>query len=499
MMVSDREIKPKLDQVSSLGRGFRLLLLGLVLARGLVYLCVIPPFEGWDEYQHVAYVTHILETGQPAVFGKTEVPHSLLKAMLPAFPQPLCALQQLDARQNALGYEAYWSRQAVDPSPLPPCDPAAAGIRLKLYQAQHSWWYYALVTPLFAGLGGVNDLRRSVGGLRLANLLLTVAAVWVFLEVVDRRVRSRRIAAWIGLAIAAQPLFLLNVVRVSSDALGVLLATLVMALAIGVNERRMTLRMGLMGVLAGMAILTKATNWSLAPILAASWIFAIIRNRPTVLHALAAGATAAVGLAMMVGPEIAYNMATYGLPSPMQEAIVNSQHGRGPGTLLHLAGIYSWTGMARWMWLQGVLIRGGWSLIAPFKDLVKFYYWAAVAGILGWAWWLAQLGIGHGLSRVRGRYRWDVAKAPRAIFDSLWTPTACVVFCASVTGALGYHAIQSFLAWGQSTTCAWYTAAALPWFQILAVRGALAWPSNRLAVNRKAVATSRRPPLSMVA
>ena len=73
--------------------------------------------------------------------------------------------------------------------------------------------------PDFCGIRRVNDLRRSVGGLRLANLLLTVAAVWVVLEVVDRRVRSRRIAAWIGLAIAAQPLFLINVVRVSSDAL----------------------------------------------------------------------------------------------------------------------------------------------------------------------------------------------------------------------------------------------------------------------------------------
>ena len=72
-MVSDRAIKPKLDQVSSLSRGFRLLLLGLVLARGLVYLCVMPPFEGWDECQHVALsgaaLVVVLRAGDPAFCG----------------------------------------------------------------------------------------------------------------------------------------------------------------------------------------------------------------------------------------------------------------------------------------------------------------------------------------------------------------------------------------------------------------------------------------------
>jgi hypothetical protein len=139
--------------VPSLGRWFRLALVGLVLARGLVALCVIPPFEGWDEYQHVTYVTNILERARPAVFGKDQVSDSLLAAMIPAFPQSVSALQQLDSRLGALDYATYWSRRAADPALLRPCNPAAAGVRLPLYQAQHSWWYYALVAPLFVAMG----------------------------------------------------------------------------------------------------------------------------------------------------------------------------------------------------------------------------------------------------------------------------------------------------------------------------------------------------------
>jgi hypothetical protein len=238
----------------------------------------------------------------------------------------------------------------------------------------------------------------------------------------------------------------------------------------------MTLRLGLMGVLAGLAILTKGTNWSLLPLLAGAWLFAVIRFRPTAQRALASGAAAAVGLAIMVGPEIAYNMATYGLPSPMQEAIVNHQHGRGLGTLLHAAAIFPWMALTCWMWLQGVLIRGGWSLIEPSSGLIRVYYWAVVAAALGWAAMLIRLGM-RATSVIPKRFRRLGASEPGAVFDSPWTPAACVLFCASVTGALGYHAIQSMLAWGNSTTGAWYAAAAFPWFQILAVRGALAWPS----------------------
>jgi hypothetical protein len=476
MMLLAGPAGPEAGSVPSLTRRLRLFLLGLVLTRGLVYLCVMPPFEGWDEYQHVACVAFTAETGRPAVFGQTEFPRSLLKEMLPAFPQPRCALGQLDSRLHALSYRDYWARRATGAALVQTSQPAGEGVPPRLYESQHSWWYYALVAPLFRALGGVSDLRRSVGGLRLVNLLFTVLAVGVAIEVVARRVRSPRIAAWIGLAIAAQPLFLINAARVSSDALGVLLATVVVALAIGFDKRRMTSRFALMGVLAGIAILTKGTNWSLVPLLAGSWILVVLVDRPPAPRAVASAAAMAISLLIVVGPEVAHNLAQYGVPSAMQETIVNHQQGRGLGALARTASSFPLAGMARWIWLQGAYIHAGWTFIEAPAVLGKVYYWAVVAGSLGSLWGLLRLLAGRE-SAVSDRFRWLRTRDGGATFDSLRTPAICALFCASVTAALLYHAIQSKLAWGESTTGAWYAAAAFPWFQVLVIAGALAWPS----------------------
>jgi len=60
-----------------------------------------------------------------------------------------------------------------------------------------------LVSPLFQSLGGLDDLRSSVTGLRLLNLAFIAGAVWIALGVVSRRVRSRRTAGWIALMIGS--------------------------------------------------------------------------------------------------------------------------------------------------------------------------------------------------------------------------------------------------------------------------------------------------------
>ena len=43
-----------------------LLLLSIYLARGILWLCIAPPMEMWDEYQHIAYFAFLDENGRPA-------------------------------------------------------------------------------------------------------------------------------------------------------------------------------------------------------------------------------------------------------------------------------------------------------------------------------------------------------------------------------------------------------------------------------------------------
>src|SRR5947209_1310632 len=90
---------------------FRLILLGLVLCRGLVLLCVMPPFEGWDEYQHVAYVLHAWEVGRPPVLGEALVSPALLREVV-GFPQPRHAVDQI-GWLGAEGYATYWARRGA--------------------------------------------------------------------------------------------------------------------------------------------------------------------------------------------------------------------------------------------------------------------------------------------------------------------------------------------------------------------------------------------------
>ena len=51
-------------------RRLRVFLVALVVCRGIVVLSILPPFEGWDEYQHVAYVEHMRQTGQALLLAR---------------------------------------------------------------------------------------------------------------------------------------------------------------------------------------------------------------------------------------------------------------------------------------------------------------------------------------------------------------------------------------------------------------------------------------------
>ncbi len=471
----------------SLDRRFRLLLVALVLARGIAELGVMPPFEGWDEYQHVGHVVHVLETGRRATLGVTDVPQSLLAAMS-AFPQPRVALRQMGARPAASGYAEFWARQASGDGAASLRAPGEAPSSIRLYQAQHSWWYYRIMAPLFAAAGGVSDLRDSVAALRLVNLLFSAGAVWVALGVIAVRIRSRSAAAWIGLALAVHPLFLMNGARVSSDAPGIFLATLTVAVALGLDARISVGRSLALGALAGAAILAKATNWSLVPFLAGCWLFAAIRGRGRGLgrgiisyrRAAGVGLAMAMGLAIVVGPEVLHNLAAYGVPTPMQEAVLNRQRGRGLVDLARTAMSVAWLAEAGNLWLRDTFLAGGWSFVGGSIPVRPLYSWAAIAGLLGWAWRLASVARAR---RLRRRMDSSAAGASsRAIFDSAWTPAACLLFCASITAALGYHVVQSRLAWGQATTGPWYASAGLPWFLALLIAGAMSWPSRRIGV-----------------
>lgn len=433
-------------------------LLGLVVCRGLVLMCVLPPFEGWDEFQHVAYVQHIGETNQRPIPGETRIPPSL-EAALVAFPQPRCPSHPLfHAGTNA--YHDFWqSPQASSAEPLGP--QAIHGV--PLYEAQHGSLYYRLVAPLYKAAGGVSQLRTSVAVLRLVNLLLTVGAVAIALAIVGRVVDDPRQAGWIGLLIAMHPLFLINGVRVANDALGVFLATAAIGVCFAFGSCRPMLKGLAIGVLTGLAILAKATNFGLLPFVLIVWMTTSVRERLPIRRATLAGALIVAGLVVVLQGEIRTNLARTGHLSAMQEVVRNRETGRTTQDVLRQAWKTDWGSWLTAFWLRDNYCVGGWSFLHASIQDVRAYRGLTIACLLGWV---------AALARRR--------KAGLSLLSSWRVPLFCLAICLSYTLAIAYHSILTRLAYGPSAgSGTWYASPTFPWFLVLVGAGGLSWPIRR--------------------
>jgi len=453
----------------------------LVVVRGVVTLCIVPPFEGWDEYQHVGYVERMRQGAGRPVLGEAMVPRALM-ARVVEFPQPHTALGDGLARFGAVGYAEFWAQH--DARGPHASAPVFRGGDQALYQAQHGPLYYRVAAPLFGALGGVNDLRRSVAGLRLVNVGLTAGAVALVLGLMRRITHSEYRAALLVLPLATHPLFLLNGARVANDALGVMLATVavVLGMALALERGRSGRRAGWcavgLGVAAGLAAQAKATNLALVPFAAACWLAYVVRERRegrlSPGRALLVGVVLATGFLAVESGDLGFNLRHHGLPTAMQEVLVNRRNGRTTADLLRTAGTFRWGWEIEQLWARELFFKGGWSFLRTSVRATFGYGFLVKLGLAGWAMWA-----------IRRLAAWRRPGTGRSgddapVFIDAAVPGLFVALVLGYTVALGYHMVQSKLAWGAPTTNPWYACPALPWFLALVTAGGLAWPLGRL-------------------
>jgi len=150
----------------------------------------------------------------------------------------------------------------------------------------------------------------------------------------------------------------------------------------------------------------------------------------------------------------------------MQEAITNRQAGRTAHDLLRTAMAMEWPRWLEDLWGRRLFFVGGWSFVTTMPGLVVAHRILLRIGMLGWIGFAASR-----LARVRHR-------SPSG-FDSWCYPVAGVLIILSYSMALGYHRVQSELAWGAASTCAWYACPALPWLLTLVVLGGFQLPLGR--------------------
>ncbi len=462
----------------------RILLLGLVLARGVVLLSTLPIFEGWDEYQHVAVVDHVAQTGAMPKLEGSEVDPEFLRRVV-AYPQPDYALDQI-AHLGAMSYETFWLGSGLGQPD--PDDPSRDWSGIHLYQAQHGPLYYHLAAPIYQWFGGRDDLLSSVSCLRLLNVLCLVGAVWIALGTVDRLAPNRVAASLVGLAIAVQPLFLMNGARVANDALGVLFATVAVTRLMEIRPSRFVFDCGVAGLAIGLATLAKSVHLGLVPFAAAWGIGLAWRHRDVLTRRriLAGGVVMALAASVVVGPNLVTNVQLYGGLTPMQEAVKNRRDGLTTADLLDAAKRVPWAERLESFWFREPLEVGAWSFLRPSWKwisrhalVMKICLVGLIAGpILRWL-----------LTRIRtGRFKSPpLEESPGSLTHSIDGSSgrtrlilAGLGLCVSYTMALSYHIAHSQLAWGRPTTNAWYAAACYPWLCAAVVLGGLSWSGRRI-------------------
>jgi hypothetical protein len=449
-------------------RAFCLMVVGGFLLRGLALACIVPPLEMWDEYQHVGYLQYLIENHRLPIYGESAVPAPVLTQAV-RFPMGPSALRQL-AGHGAVGYRPFWASFPARPT-------FAAGGDVRLYEALHPPLYYWLAAPLFRAAGGVTSFERSVAVLRLANLALVGIGLAVLLTWLGNACRDRREAMLIGLWPALQPLYLLNAVRVSNDALAVTLgvAAVVALLRLlstqHVSPRGMALRGSAIGLLLGLGVLAKSTDFALLPFAGVCLIALAFRRSADGRALLAAAAAMAVTFALTTAGYYAFNLRHYQMLAPMQQTFVNRAHHAGWRDCLLWMRQHSWriwpALWRRWIVVDGLWF-GGWSFLHPWHPLVDLYAIGLATAAPGWLFaWLFR----------RERLSWR--NRDSVFLDPLLVPLS-LVLTAIVFCGLCVHALQALLAWGSDGTWPWYAAVAMPWMLMALAAGAIGWRRSRL-------------------
>lgn len=440
-------------------RRFVALLVVLFLARALFLISILPPFEGWDEYQHIAYIQFLVENDREPVLHQDVVPRSLFGELV-KYPHCFFGVDQVK-RIGGVTYEQFRAEG-------PPAAPRADARDLPLYQAQQPPLYYRLVAPLHQRLMSAGGILASVTGLRLLNVLFGAAAVAVAAISAGSLLKPGAHRYIVGLLIATQPLYLVNCVRVANDALAVLLGTIAVSCVLHLpRARRPWLMLLLGGASLGGAILAKTNLLGLLPFVPLAFAFLYWRKRISLPRA--AGGLALV-LLLTAACTFSYfrgNLRQYGMLTPLQEAVKNDARGRGAGDLAKAAIEIDWRRQFFMRLFRQSLWWGGWSMLAPQSPILGVQYPLVTHGGI-----IVIAGAAGFIACLRGPWR------RRTVLAESGVGTVLVLLGGAMTAALSYHALHSQMAAGNIGTNAWYGAVIFPWLILLIYAGLAKLPGR---------------------
>jgi hypothetical protein len=414
---------------------------------------VFPPLEGWDEYQHVAYIAHLDTTGTVPMYD-SRLPLTLRPLML-ALPHSVSGAEQLHD-WGALSYADYWNTRS------PAAGPAASSPRL--YQSQQPPLAYVLALPVWRALKAPRPLE-AIAAIRAINLLFVAAALVLFAGALPRLMPAFGPRVAVLALVCLHPLFFQNVARVANDGLAVATGLAGISLLVLADQGTLLTRGLLAAGCIAASVWSKQTSLTLIP--------ALLLGLPLIgrAHGISARRlwriTSIVGVAflVLVAPQWVWNYQHYGSIVTTQDSLELAARGSVVSALATSFASMAWGPAIDFLFVPGRAWVGGWSFLPVHQTLDSLYRWY-------WGFVLAAAGIGAAVAMLRRLRTVDGAASMRGIDGGAGAELAvCAAVVVFTTLGMTYHAVLSHAVFGRVMTTPWYFMTALPFLFVLVVRG----------------------------
>jgi hypothetical protein len=362
-------------------RGHRLsaiLILVAFLALAIACGVVIPPFENLDEIEHFGAIRHVAETGRLPVHGTpaAETYHYRQEASQPPLYYLLSA-----GLVRLLGLEADQETATVRPNPWVTCGFGGASP-----YDNRTVFYHDPNREAFPWQGTYQMLHI----LRIGSTLLQAVTVGLTYLLARRAFPNRRWIAPIAMAVVAfNPQFLLVASGVNNDNLITPMAALALLLLLDMLREGLSLGRGIgLGVVIGLAGLSKLSGWFLLVLTALVVVVRLVRTERSRLQTTLSGAAIPLVALLVAGWWFWRNWQLYGDPTALRPMLELVGTRDGPAFSLQTANL---------------MFRSFWGQLPCAFYPVAFYIPYAILSLL------SLLGLVIGLPRLSADARWGAA------------------------------------------------------------------------------------------
>jgi Dolichyl-phosphate-mannose-protein mannosyltransferase len=412
------------------------LFLGLVfILRGQAVLNIYPGMEGFDEFQHTAYLIHLAETQTLPILGQTMVPKSLYPEIA---ANPHSDLSWRQARDvGGLRYKDFYdgpSQPVMDRDIL-------------LFQAQHPPVYYKLTYRLFDAVRKNVGYREAVYTLRSIQLLLGAAALVFLILPVRKLIPHEGVARLAALAISLMPMYLMYILRVSNDALAVLSAAIVFYLLANIrDDRNLVAKAFAIGVLIAVGAMTKTIAFLFLPVVIGYLIILLFYknfSRAKVITGLIVVPLLYIAICHRYHLD---NKARHGTMFPALETIVNAEKSHDVSDLLGTIEVSDTWNFFIMRLIKENLWKSGMTFLEPWSGFEWIAFSVIVMGAMCWLLVLFQ--------PCRRAFMRDPVIVRLLLL--------CVLAVGATFAGAYAHGLNCRLAWGALITPAYYVMVAFP-------------------------------------